>query len=65
VAPRMSWDRPPWIPLRDLRVGHFGWSGLRSPRAIERIVTSQTNSLHASSPNRACKSSAIEQERAT
>jgi hypothetical protein len=49
VAPRMSWDRPPWIPLRTLRVAH-GWSGLRSSRAIERIVASQTNSLHASSP---------------
>jgi len=65
VAPRMSWDRPPWIPLRALRVAHCGWSGLRSPRAIERIVASQTNSLHASSPNPACKSSAIEHERAT
>ena len=65
VAPRMSWDRPPWIPLRALRVAHCGWSGLRSPRAIERIVTSQTNSLHASSRNRGCKSSAIERERAT
>jgi mannose-1-phosphate guanylyltransferase len=65
VAPRMSWDRPPWIPLRALRVAHCGWSGLRSPRAIERIVTSQTNSLYSSSPNRACISSAIEHERAT
>jgi mannose-1-phosphate guanylyltransferase len=65
VAPRMSRDRPPWIPLRALRVAHCGWSGLRSPRAIERIVASQANSLHASSPNRACKSSAIEHEHVT
>ena len=65
VAPRMSWDRPPWIPLRTIRVAHCGWSGLRSPRAIERIVASQTNSLHASSPNGACQSSAIEQQHAT
>ncbi len=65
VAPRMSWDRPPWIPLRALRVAHCGWSGLRSPRAIDRSVTSQTNSLHASSRNRGCKSSTIEHERAT
>ena len=65
VAPGMSRGRPPWIPLRALPVAHCGWSGLRSPRAIERIVTSQTNSLHASSPNCACKSSAIEHERAT
>jgi len=43
VAPGMSSDRPPWIPLRALRVAHCGWSGLRSPRAIERIVASQTN----------------------
>jgi mannose-1-phosphate guanylyltransferase len=65
VAPRMSWDRPPWIPLRTLRVAHCGWSGLRSPRAIERIVASQTTSLHASSPDRACQSSAIEHQHAT
>jgi mannose-1-phosphate guanylyltransferase len=55
VAPRMSWDRPPRIPLRVLRVAHCGWSGIRSPRAIERIVTSQPNSS-----NRAYGSSAIE-----
>jgi mannose-1-phosphate guanylyltransferase len=65
VAPRMSWDRPPRIPLRVLRVAHCGWSGLRSPRAIERIVTSQPNSLHACRPNRAYKSSAIELGHAT
>jgi mannose-1-phosphate guanylyltransferase len=65
VAPRMSWDRPPWIPLRTLRVAHCGWSGLRSSRAIERIVALQTNSLHASTPNRASQSSAIEHQHAT
>jgi mannose-1-phosphate guanylyltransferase len=65
VAPRMSRDRPPWIPLHTSRVAQCGWSGLRSPRAIERIVASQTNSLHASSPNRACQSSATEHQRAT
>jgi mannose-1-phosphate guanylyltransferase len=65
VAPRMSRDRPPWIPRRTLRVAHCGWSGLRSSRAIERIVASQTNSLHASSPNRACQSSAIKHQHAT
>jgi mannose-1-phosphate guanylyltransferase len=65
VAPRMSRDRPPWIPLHTSRVAHCGWSGLRSPRAIERSAISQTNSLHASSRNRGCKSSAIEHERAT
>ena len=42
VAPRMSRDRPPRIPVRALRVAHCGWSGLRTPRAIERIVTSQS-----------------------
>jgi hypothetical protein len=60
VAPRMSWDRPPRIPVRALRVAHCGWSGLRSPRAIERIVISQPNSVLARRPNRAYKSSAIE-----
>jgi hypothetical protein len=44
VAPRMSWDRPPRIPLRVLCVAHCGWSGLRSPRAIERIATSHPHS---------------------
>jgi mannose-1-phosphate guanylyltransferase len=65
VAPRMSWDRPPRIPLRVLRVAHCGWSGLRSPRAIERIVTSQSNSSQACLPHRAYRSSAIEHGHAT
>jgi mannose-1-phosphate guanylyltransferase len=65
VAPRMSWDRRPRIPLRALRVAYCGWSGLRSPRAIERIVASQPNSLHARPPNRTFISSAIEQGHAT
>jgi mannose-1-phosphate guanylyltransferase len=63
AAPRVSWDRPPWIPLRALRVAHCGWSGLRSPRAIERIAASQLNSLRASSPTR--KSSTIAHQHAT
>jgi mannose-1-phosphate guanylyltransferase len=66
VAPRRSWDRPPWIPLHTLRVAHCGWSGLRSPRAIEGIVASKKNSLqHVSGPNRASQSSAIEHQHAT
>jgi mannose-1-phosphate guanylyltransferase len=65
VSPRMSRDRPPWIPLRTLRVAHCGWSGLRSPRAIERIVASQTNSMHASGSDRACQSPTIEHQHAT
>jgi hypothetical protein len=65
VAPRMSWDRPPRIPLRVLRVAHCGWSGLRSPRAIERIVASQSNSSQACLPHRAYRSSAIEHGHAT
>jgi mannose-1-phosphate guanylyltransferase len=64
AAPRALWDRSPWFPLRALRVAHCGWSGLRSPRAIERIIAAQSNSLHVSSPNRACPSSAIEHEHA-
>jgi hypothetical protein len=65
VAPRTSWDRPPRIPLRALRVAHCGWSGLRSPRAIERIVTSQRSSSHACLPHPAYTSSAIEHGHAT
>jgi mannose-1-phosphate guanylyltransferase len=65
AAPRASWDRSPWIPLRALRVAHCGWSGLHSPRAIERIVATQSSSSHATSPNRARKFSAIEHGHAT
>jgi mannose-1-phosphate guanylyltransferase len=65
VAPRMASDRPPWIPLRTLRVAQCGWSGLRSPRAIQRVAASQANSLHASSTNRAYQPSPIEHQHAT
>jgi mannose-1-phosphate guanylyltransferase len=43
APPQVFWDRPPWIPLRALRVAHCGWSGLRSPRAIERIGAWRAN----------------------
>jgi mannose-1-phosphate guanylyltransferase len=56
AARRMSPDRhPPSIPLRVLRVAHCGWSGLHSPRAIERLVNS-----HARPSKRAYQSSTIE-----
>jgi mannose-1-phosphate guanylyltransferase len=38
---RPFWDRPPWIPLRALRVASCGWSSLSSAHAIERIVTAE------------------------
>ena len=56
-------NRPPRIPLRALRVAHCGWSGLRSPRAIERIVTAQPNPLRMRSTKP--QYSAIEYEHAT
>ena len=65
VAPRMSGDRPPRIPVRALRVAHCGCSGLRSPRAIERIVTSQPNLSSACFSNGAYGPSAIEHGHAT
>ena len=40
---RPFWDRPPWMPLRALRVAHCGWSSLCSARAIERILSLQPN----------------------
>jgi mannose-1-phosphate guanylyltransferase len=42
---RPFWDRPPWIPLRALRVVNCGWSSLCSARAIERVLTLQPNPL--------------------
>jgi len=39
AASRPFWDRPPWIPLRALRVASCGWSSLSSAPAIERVVT--------------------------
>ena len=32
-------DRPPWAVARAVRVPRCGWSGLRSQRAIERVIT--------------------------
>jgi mannose-1-phosphate guanylyltransferase len=45
AAPRPFWDRPPWIPLRALRVANCGLSGLHSVRAIERIDAPQPDPL--------------------
>jgi mannose-1-phosphate guanylyltransferase len=44
AAPQSFWKHPPWMPLRALRVGHCGWSSLRSGRAIDQIVTPQQKS---------------------
>jgi mannose-1-phosphate guanylyltransferase len=41
AASRPFWDRPPWMPLRALRVASCGWSSLSSAPAIERVVTSE------------------------
>jgi mannose-1-phosphate guanylyltransferase len=42
---RPFWDHPAWMPLRALRVANCGWSSLCSVRAIERIVSPQSNPL--------------------
>jgi mannose-1-phosphate guanylyltransferase len=46
---RPFWDRPPWMPVRALRVAPCGWSSLCSARAIEQIVTPQPRSLQTHS----------------
>ncbi len=45
AASRPFWDRPPWMPVRALRVAGCGWSSLSSADAIERVVTPQPSSL--------------------
>jgi mannose-1-phosphate guanylyltransferase len=45
AASRPFWDRPPWMPVRALRVAPCGWSSLSSPHAIERIATARPRSL--------------------
>jgi mannose-1-phosphate guanylyltransferase len=39
TASRPFWDRPPWMPVRAMRVAPCGWSSLGSLPAIERIAT--------------------------
>jgi mannose-1-phosphate guanylyltransferase len=39
TASRPFWDRPPWMPVRAMRVAPCGWSSLGSIHAIERIAT--------------------------
>jgi len=46
-ASRPFWDRPPWMPVRAMRVADCGWSSLSSADAIERVVTPQPRSLQA------------------
>jgi mannose-1-phosphate guanylyltransferase len=41
IAPQSFWMRPPWMPLRALRVASCGWSSLRSEHAIEQIAAPQ------------------------
>jgi len=41
AAPQSFWKHLPWLPLRALRVGHCGWSSLRSGRAIDQVVAPQ------------------------
>jgi mannose-1-phosphate guanylyltransferase len=45
AASRPFWDRPPWMPVRALRVASCGWSSLSSADAIERVVTPQPSFL--------------------
>ena len=49
AASRPFWDRPPWIPVRALRVAPCGWSSLSSQRAIARIATGQPRALQIDS----------------
>ena len=45
AASRPFWDRPPWMPVRALRVAPCGWSSLCSPQAIERIATARSRAI--------------------
>jgi hypothetical protein len=58
AASRPFWDRPPWIPVRALRVAPCGWSSLGSPPAIERIATAQPHTLPAPRTERSSQSNA-------
>jgi mannose-1-phosphate guanylyltransferase len=40
-ASRPFWDRPPWMPVRALRVADCGWNSLCSADAIERVAMPQ------------------------
>jgi mannose-1-phosphate guanylyltransferase len=47
AASRPFWDRPPWMPVRALRVAPCGWSSLCSPQAIERIARATGSMIEA------------------
>jgi mannose-1-phosphate guanylyltransferase len=50
AAARPFWDRPPWMPVRALRVAPCGWSSLSSPHAIERIASARPRFLQNGTP---------------
>jgi mannose-1-phosphate guanylyltransferase len=49
------WDRPPWKPVRALRVAPCGWSSLRSARAIELIAAPRHPTLQTESTEAECE----------
>jgi mannose-1-phosphate guanylyltransferase len=65
AASRAFWDRPPWMPVRALRVAPCGWSSLASSHAIERILTRQPRALLTNSTEPEYKSSGVEHDHAT
>jgi hypothetical protein len=62
VASRPFWDRPPWMPVRALRVAPCGWSSLSSLHAIERVAPSRQRAPQTGSTESAHKSSGIEHD---
>jgi mannose-1-phosphate guanylyltransferase len=42
---RPFWDRPPWMPVRAVRMAPCGWSSLASRQSIEGILTRQPRAL--------------------
>ncbi|HWX34187.1 MAG TPA: hypothetical protein VNZ53_43035 [Steroidobacteraceae bacterium] len=64
AASRPFWDRPPWMPVRAVRVAPCGWSSLSSPHAIERVALPRQRALQTGSVESANKSSGVEHDHA-
>jgi mannose-1-phosphate guanylyltransferase len=64
VASRPFWDRPPWMPVRAMRVASCGWSSLASLHAIERVARPGQRALQAGRIEAAHKSSGVEHDHA-
>jgi mannose-1-phosphate guanylyltransferase len=64
VASRPFWDRPPWMPVRAMRVAPCGWSSLSSLRAIARVAPARQRALQSGSTEATHNSSGVEHDHA-